>query len=495
MSCNAPRGNASGRPAAPDHRLHSSLVVLPNHRRSTLTIVVAATLAACSAASVGSSAVTTSPAGSTVAAPTGLDKLQHLVFLVQENRSFDQYFGTFPGAKGIPRNSKGQISACVPNPFLGGCSRPYHATGWHQLGGPHDEVAAKTDINGGKMNGFIQAMPSGGTHCWADPALASCRGEVGPQGQPDILSYMTAKDIPNYWKYAHHFVLQDHMFGPTDSSSLPSHLFMLSAWSALCTIPTNPSSCKNDNLLNTPGSSWRYGNNPIYGWTDITYLLDKAGVSWRYYVDDRTCLNPPCAAGNAGTAADKAPLGGFVDVNRAGDTGNIQTLSHFMTAARNGTLPAISWIAVAPPYNEHPGFPGTVRNGMASSTKIVNALMRSPNWDSSAMFLFWDDWGGFYDNVMPPKVDQNGYGLRVPSMVISPYAKAGYIDHQTLSFDAFLKLIEDRFLGGRRLDPKTDGRPDPRPTVRENVAILGNLVKDFNFARAPRAPFILDPTP
>ncbi len=460
-----------------------------------MTRLVLVALAACSAAGLSGApdANPNSAAVSTVI-PTGLNKLQHLVFIVQENRSFDQYFGTFPGAIGFPRNAQGQITTCVPNPYMGECSRPYHATGWHQLGGPHDEVAAKIDVNGGKMDGFIRAMPPG-NHCWNDPALASCKGEVGPQGQPDTLSYMNAKDIPNYWAYAHHFVLQDHMFAPTDSSSLPSHLFMVSAWSAFCSNPNNASTCQNDNELKGPGKSWRYGNSPLYGWTDITYLLDKAGVSWRYYVDNRTCLSPPCAGGNKGTAADKAPLGGFVDVNKDHSAGNVQTLSHFMTAAQNGTLPAVSWITVAPPYNEHPGFPGTVRQGMAATTKMINAVMQGPDWNSSAVFLYWDDWGGFYDNVVPPKVDQNGYGLRVPSMVISPYAKQGYVDHQTLSFDAFLKLIEDRFLGGARLNPRTDGRPDPRPTVRENVRSLGSLVRDFNFTQPPRPPLILDPTP
>jgi phospholipase C len=117
--------------------------------------------------------------------------------------------------------------------------------------------------------------------------------------------------------------------------------------------------------------------------------------------------------------------------------------------------------------------------------------MRSPDWRSTAIFLAWDDWGGFYDHVVPPKVDVNGYGLRVPALVISPYARRGYVDHQVLSFDAYAKFIEDDFLNSSRLDPKTDGRPDPRPTVREEVSQLGNLVTDFNFAQKPRLPLIL----
>jgi phospholipase C len=124
-------------------------------------------------------------------------------------------------------------------------------------------------------------------------------------------------------------------------------------------------------------------------------------------------------------------------------------------------------------------------------TSLVNAVMRSPDWDSTAIFLTWDDWGGFYDHVSPPAVDENGYGLRVPAMVISPYAKRGYIDHQTLSFDAYDKFIEDDFLGGQRIDPRSDGRPDPRPDVRENATILGNLVDDFDFSQSPRPPLIL----
>ena len=95
--------------------------------------------------------------------------------------------------------------------------------------------------------------------------------------------------------------------------------------------------------------------------------------------------------------------------------------------------------------------------------------------------------------MVPPAVDQNGYGLRVPALVISPYARQGYIDHQTLSFDAYNKFIEDDFLGGARLDPATDGRPDPRPGVREDAGILGDLASDFDFSQPPR-PAVLLPT-
>ncbi|MGN6170123.1 MAG: alkaline phosphatase family protein, partial [Solirubrobacteraceae bacterium] len=135
-----------------------------------------------------------------------------------------------------------------------------------------------------------------------------------------------------------------------------------------------------------------------------------------------------------------------------------------------------------------------VSAGQTYVTGLINALMRSRDWKSTAIFLTWDDWSGFYDNVVPPDVDQNGYGPRVPGLVISPYAKKGYIDHQTLSFDAYAKFIEDDFLGGQRLD-NSDGRPDPRPDVRENERILGNLTKDFNFKQKPRKRVILPVQP
>jgi hypothetical protein len=132
---------------------------------------------------------------------------------------------------------------------------------------------------------------------------------------------------------------------------------------------------------------------------------------------------------------------------------------------------------------------------MRHVTNVINAAMKGPDWNETAVFLTWDDWGGFYDHVEPPKVDVNGYGIRVPGLLISPWARAGLIDHQTLSFDGYLKLIEDLYLGGQRLDPVTDGRPDSRPTVREDVGILGNLLKEFDFSQEPLRKLILDPNP
>jgi phospholipase C len=145
--------------------------------------------------------------------------------------------------------------------------------------------------------------------------------------------------------------------------------------------------------------------------------------------------------------------------------------------------------------SEHPQSGIGIQKGMAYVTRLVNAVMRGPAWERSAIFLTWDDWGGFYDHVPPVVVDELGYGIRVPGILISPYARQGYIDHQTLTFDAYLRLIEDRFLGGERLDPASMSRPDPRPVVRETLPVLGDLSAEFDFTQAPRPPLILDPTP
>jgi phospholipase C len=192
---------------------------------------------------------------------------------------------------------------------------------------------------------------------------------------------------------------------------------------------------------------------------------------------------------NAKTPGIWNPLPWFETVKQDGQAANVTDVSNYFKAAKEGTLPNVAWITPSGPDSEHP--PALVSQGQAWTTRLINAAMQGPDWNSTAIFLAWDDWGGFYDHVAPPSVDQNGYGLRVPGIVISPYAKRGYIDHQTLSFDAYLKFIEDDFLGGQRIDPATDGRPDPRPDVRENASILGDLTQDFDFNQDPRPPLIL----
>jgi phospholipase C len=442
------------------------------------------------------------PAGTSLAS-ADIHKIKHVIIIMQENRSFDSYFGTYPGADGIAMQN-GVPTVCVPNPG-GACVRPYHDISDINGGGPHGVPNAVGDIADGEMNGFIQQLDTARKVSCNNPDDPACSG-LGP---PDVMGYHTAAEIPNYWTYAQNFVLDDHMFEPVKSWSLPDHLYMVSAWSAKCR-NRSPMSCVND-IVGPYGVTQfdravrdevTTGKTSIdLAWTDITWLLYARHVSWGYYV--QTGTQPDCDDDSAMTCAPVEqsastpgiwnPLPLFGDVQQDHQLGNIKPLGSFLGAAKAGTLPAVSWVVPSQPDSEHP--PASVHQGQAYTTALINAVMKSPDWDSTAIFLSWDDWGGFYDNVVPPTVDANGYGLRVPGLVISPYAKQGYIDHQILSSDAYLKFIEDDFLGSARLDPATDNRPDPRPDVRENAAILGNLLEDFNFNQPPRPPMLLPTNP
>jgi len=433
--------------------------------------------------------------------PVGIHKIKHVIVIMQENRSFDSYFGIFPGADGLPMKN-GTPTVCVPDPTTKLCVAPYVDHADVNGGGPHSASNAAADINSGKMNGFIAQANSGLKGCTipSDPACTN-------SAVSDVMGYHTGSDIPNYWTYAKDFVLQDHMFEPNASWSLPSHLFLVSEWSAFCTQQGNPSSCTNSlqtRRSELPPKSPTYfgkkiftGAQPFYAWTDLTYLLHRNHVSWGYYVvkgSEPDCQNPAaltCApvAQNSNTPGIWNPLPFFATVKADHQLGNIQDVPKFYAAATAGTLPAVSWVVPSDAVSEHP--PSPVSFGQSYVTSLINAVMHGPDWGSSAIFLAWDDWGGFYDHVIPPKVDANGYGLRVPGIVISPYAKHGYVDHQILSFDAYDKFIEDDFLGGQRLNPATDGRPDPRTSVRENAKILGNLTQDFNFDQKPQLPVVL----
>ncbi|HWK17962.1 MAG TPA: alkaline phosphatase family protein [Solirubrobacteraceae bacterium] len=435
------------------------------------------------------SAVIAMPAAA-AAASSGIHKIKHIVIIMQENRSFDSYFGTYPGADGIPglAGHAGRVP-CAPDPASGGCVRPYHDRADVNAGGPHENFAFQTDYDNGRMDGFIRARQT-------------CKNPLDPAdcttGPGDMMGYHTAAEIPNYWAYAKNFVLQDHMFEPNASWSLPAHLFLVSEWSARCTIFGDPMSCTNN--LELPSLPADIGppphTPPDYAWTDLTYLLHRHGVSWAYYL--KPGKEPDCETGemfckfkdqDPRTPGIWNPLPSFDTVRHDHQLANVQATTELFTALKANKLPAVSWVIPSGLVSEHPT--SSIHKGQAYVTSVINAIMRSKDWKSTAIFLTWDDWGGFYDHLAPPMVDANGYGFRVPAMVISPYARRGYIDHHQLSFDAFAKFIEDDFLGSRRLDPKTDGRPDPRPDVRENAKGLGNLVRDFDFAQLPRAAQLL----
>ena len=542
-------------------------------RPLSLALIAATVLAGCggghhrTTASTTTTTTTASASSTSTAIPAGIHKIRHVIVIMEENRSFDSYFGTYPGADGLPAQD-GHFTVCVPDP-RGGCVRPFHDPSLINGGGPHGAGSARADLAGGAMDGFVRSSESA--------AGRGCGGFAGicqASAPSDVMGYHDAREIPNYWRYAEHFVLNDHMFQSDASWSLPAHLYAVSGWSARCLRPGDPQSCVNNDALGgyatqeiigvggighaaaarmrrlrqvarqrlvecllahpiaafaqrAHGAAVRRGRRAIircqtrvrrnlalrhaqlarvastsynYAWTDLTWLLHKDGVSWGYFLTPGG--QPDCADGNAncgsaplsvGTPDIWNPLPSFTDVHQDGQLGNIQAVSHFLDDARAGTLPAVSWVIPDQPHSDHP--PANIAAGQAYVTNLINTVMHGPDWGSTAIFLAWDDWGGFYDHVMPPHVDVNGYGFRVPSLVISPYARRGYVDHQTLSFDAFNKFIEDDFLGGQRLDPSTDGRPDPRPDVRENAPVLGDLAKDFDFTQKPIPPLILPPHP
>ena len=499
------------------------------------------------------------------AAAKGISKIKHVVIISQENRSFDSYFGTYPGADGMPMKD-GSPTVCLPDPSYGGCATPFYNSADSNAGAPHSHADAVADINGGAMDGFVAQAEKGLSGC--SPTSSNCQYGNQPT---DVLGYHDGRDLPNYWAYAQNFTLQDHLFASAASWSLPAHLYLVSEWSAKCTTVGDPSSCVNALQDPTPepepqiirdtligkcqagvdldpcrealeaagispdlaaqidqliGASCQPTDSypicqaavdaaqvpdslkkklteaakvlqlPDYAWTDLTFLLHKHQVPWAYYVFNGTepdCRNDAATCDpvkqNAKTPGLWNPLLYFDTVKEDGELGNIKPLTGFYDAARQGTLPAVTWVAPTDKVSEHP--PAKISTGQAYVAGLVNAVMSGPDWDSTAIFLTWDDWGGFYDHVAPPVVDSNGYGLRVPGLVISPYARKGYIDHQTLSHDAYIKFIEDDFLDGERLDPATDGRPDARPGVRENNPLLGDLTKSFDFNQTPIPPLIL----
>ena len=369
------------------------------------------------------------------AAPPGLEKIQHFVFIMQENRSFDHYFGTYPGAEGIPPG------VCVPNPSGGACVAPSHDAQLVNQGGAHNWVNALNSIDGGLMDGFI----------------------AGSTLKPgDVMGWHDYRELTNYWNYASLYVLQDRLFESITSYSLPAHLYMLAAQSGgyIGTGQTKPVS---------------------YSFSEITQLLGSGKVDWRYYVN-RGMTAGAADGGVAAVDSDETtytfwnPLPAFPAVkNDPTQFSRLTDATQFYTDAQNGTLPQVSWIIPNSSLSEHP--PASVAAGMNYVTGLVNAVMNSPQWNSTAIFIAWDDWGGFYDHVDPPKVDQYGLGIRVPGLVISPYARQGYVDHKTYSFESWLRIAEERF----GVVPMT---------ARDNTA--NDMADAFDFTQQPRPPVLMN---
>jgi len=411
--------------------------------------------------------------------------LKHFIYIIQENRSFDTYFGTYPGANGIPPGVKLPYRPGGPPEVA-----PFHL---HAPTIPHDLnhswQAAHTAWDNGTMDGFLWAeWPAALRFYWQQPVpqpdphlvhplpvppggarrgrgrrglasrggqLQGDRPEAPPPGPPpawvlNTLSYYDYHEIPNYWAYAHRFTLCDNFFSSLMGPSEPNHLYTVAAQSG--GMVNNPS----------PGVARQPG---VYTFPTMAELLQGAHVSWRYY-DEK----PDPHAHSLWN-----PLPGFKQFQD-----NPQLMAHvvgldeFNRDLESDDFPAVAWIVPTAPDSEHP--PANATRGMWHVTDLINAVMRSRYWKDSVIILTWDDYGGFYDHVPPQEVDKFGFGPRVPALILSPYVRPDAICHTRFDFTSPLKLIETKF----GLAPLTE---------RDRQA--DDMLGCFDFRQKPLAPFVI----
>ena len=363
--------------------------------------------------------------------------IHHFVVLMQENHTFDNYFGTYPGADGIP------AGACMPvNPSLGAkpCVRPFHIGNRSVIDLDHSSSAARMDLHHGRLDGFVRAQ--------------NIRTGSGAQA----MGYYDGSDVPFYWNVADRYVLFDHFFSSSLGGSFLNHVYWVGGAAGNATQSV-----------------------PVKG-LDLTTIFDRlqqAGVSWKFYVQNydptinyRTL--PTLTNANRASQAVWCPL---LDIPRFLDTPSLAShivgMSQYYSDLHHGTLPQVAYISPSG-ASEHP--PGSLATGQRFVRGLINSLMISSAWDSSAFLQAYDDWGGWYDHVLPPRRDPHGDGFRVPAFLISPYARQHYIDHTTLDFTSILKFIEQNW----NLHPL--GRLD---------ATAGSITGAFNFAAPPRKPAII----
>jgi phospholipase C len=368
--------------------------------------------------------------------------IKHFLVLMQENHSFDNYFGTYPGADGIPAD------VCMPvdnsrdpskPPVTDECVEPFHIDGEAILDLGHSGGVHDAQFNNGRMDGFVKVFND--------------RRGVG--GQP--MGYYDDRDIPFYWNVADNFVLFDRLFTSAAGGSVWNHFFWVTG------APGNPDA---DLLLET-------------GFDHVPTIFDRlqeAGISWKFYVQNYRPEITFRTPGD-GDAASQIVWVPPLNYNRFLDdpqlNSRIVDMSEYYEDLSAGTLPAVSFM-VPSGASEHP--PGSIQAGERFVRTLVNALMSSSSWNSSAFMWTYDDWGGWYDHVPPPSVDPYGYGFRSPALLVSPYAKKGHIDSTTLDFTSELKFIE------------TNWGVDP---LAERDRNANDIRSAFDFDAPAREPFLL----
>jgi phospholipase C len=372
--------------------------------------------------------------------------IQHIVFIVKENRSFDNYFGTFPGAYGATTAviSTGQVIPLGHTPDVAPRDLD-HSWGY-----------AITAMDSGKMDKFDLTYTS------SYPCNVN--------GDYLCFTQLTQQDIPNYFTYAQNFVLADQMFSSIHGPSFPNHLYTVAAQSGgAADNPLPPPNWGCDaaagasvSIIDTQGNLT--SQFPCFDFQTLADSLSDAGITWRFYAPS---LGQPGYGWNPLDAIDHIR-------NTSVWTTNVAPESQFILDAQNGQLPAVSWLVPLHPMSDHPVVSSC--GGENWTVEQINAVMQGPLWNSTAIFITWDEFGGFYDHVYPPLPDQYGLGLRVPLIIISPYAKAGYISHTTYEFSSFLKFAEERF----GLAPLTE---------RDSAA--NDMTDSFDFTQQPLPPLVL----
>jgi phospholipase C len=458
-------------------------------RRAALASVVATLLAAC-----GSGGSSSLPAGLSLRPGSSTSPIRHVVLIVQENRSFDNLFALFPGANGATRG-KEKV----------------------KKGGKYVDKWVKLESHALLMTRDIQhchhSFETGYDHGQMDGFNLVKFGECELSGRPAgtaVYQYVQESDVAPYWDMAQQYVLADEMFQTQGSGSFTAHQDLIRGGTAID--QPGSGSGYTESLVDTPdGPPWGcdapsttktklitiYGkieqggpfpcsnDFPSYasgGYKTLRDLLDAAGVSWKYYT--------PCFSSSDGCKPNKSCPHCDGDLLNAFDviypvrygpewsTNISMPETNIFTDITNGALPAVSWVIPEDKNSDHPGN-ASADNGPSWVASVVNAIGESPYWNSAAIVILWDDWGGFYDNAKPPFQDQQGgLGFRVPTIVVSPYAIAGrssqggYISHTKYEYGSILKYIEENFNLGSL------GTTDKRATS------IGNV---FNYSQQPRS--------
>jgi phospholipase C len=366
--------------------------------------------------------------------------IEHFVFLFQENHTFDNYFGTRPGVDGIPEGTCMPVKAGTTTP----CVEPIHIgeRGITDLG--HTEAQFEREFQEGRMDGFVEANSDNDR----DGSLA--------------MGYYDDRDLPYYWNIADEYAIFDRFFSSARGGSIPNHMYAVTG---------------------TPGI--KTGGKeaiPPGGWGKLPTIFDRlqeAGVPWKFYIEnydseinyktrDRVELVDRAAQ------VIWAPVLGYQRfVEDPELSSHIVDLDEFYTDVANETLPAVSYL-VPSGDSEHP--PGRIQAGERLVKSLVTQMMRSQIWDSSAFFWTYDDWGGWYDHVPPPAVDEWGYGFRVPALLVSPYARKGFVSSETNDFTSILAFIEHNW----SLEP-----------LAERDAVANDMMEVFDFDAGPRPPKFL----